>query len=351
MNDIYIKQKSINRNTTIDIIKGVAIFLVLWGHFIQYTALDTFDYFENEVFKFIYSFHMPLFALISGYLFYGTLQRKSLKEMLISRVIGFLIPIAVWTTINWGLSIVLNKTIDLSKWWSTFTGSFLWFIWSILASSIVLGIIIKKVPNKYKIVAILIGFFTMYIFPNQEMNLFIYPFFVLGYLYKANEEPLKKYYKYGYIAIIAFIVMLIFFKRQDYIYITGVTIWNGKANIIEHILIDIYRYAIGLLGSVSVLMLIKMIEEKIPEHIKGFIEKCGRYSMQIYILQSIIFRVYIVTLEKIINFIGNNVFTQNIITYNYIITPILAIITIGLTILITEVLNKNKKVSKFLFGR
>ena len=60
-----------SRNNFIDIIKGVAIFLMLWGHVIQYCVAKTnIDFYENWVFKFIYSFHMPLFMLVSGYLFF-----------------------------------------------------------------------------------------------------------------------------------------------------------------------------------------------------------------------------------------------------------------------------------------
>ena len=55
------------RNKTIDIIKGIAIFLVVLGHVIQFRFLpESFD--ENYLFRMIYSFHMPLFMFLSGYL-------------------------------------------------------------------------------------------------------------------------------------------------------------------------------------------------------------------------------------------------------------------------------------------
>jgi len=62
------------RNNTIDIIKAVAIILVCIGHSIQFGSgfniLSEEIFFDNICFKIIYSFHMPLFMLISGYLFY-----------------------------------------------------------------------------------------------------------------------------------------------------------------------------------------------------------------------------------------------------------------------------------------
>lgn len=59
-----------NRNLFIDALRGISIFLVLWGHSIQYFSAGEINYFNNFVFRFIYSFHMPLFFLISGYVFY-----------------------------------------------------------------------------------------------------------------------------------------------------------------------------------------------------------------------------------------------------------------------------------------
>ena len=62
-----------NRNLYIDLIKGIAIITVIIGHLIQYTSVGNFNFYENYIYKFIYSFHMPLFMLISGYLFYFSL--------------------------------------------------------------------------------------------------------------------------------------------------------------------------------------------------------------------------------------------------------------------------------------
>ena len=90
-----------NRNTFIDLITGIAIFLMLWGHCIQYcVAGSEIDFFENIVFKFIYSFHMPLFMLVSGYLFFFSFSKRSLKELLIHRVQSLLQPIVFCSFFN-----------------------------------------------------------------------------------------------------------------------------------------------------------------------------------------------------------------------------------------------------------
>lgn len=45
----------------IDIMRGVAIWLVIIGHLIQYNNCN--DWMHNPVFEWIYSFHMPLFFI------------------------------------------------------------------------------------------------------------------------------------------------------------------------------------------------------------------------------------------------------------------------------------------------
>lgn len=52
------------RTVYIDIAKCIAIWLVLWGHAI--TELMPHDLSQNRVYVMIYSFHMPLFMLMSG---------------------------------------------------------------------------------------------------------------------------------------------------------------------------------------------------------------------------------------------------------------------------------------------
>lgn len=97
-----LKNKEIKMNTIsevkrkeIDIIKGTAIFLMFWGHAIQCCSLGEFDFFEDAVFKFIYGFHMPLFALISGYLFWYSYQKRNMLDLWEHRIKSLLFPIFI----------------------------------------------------------------------------------------------------------------------------------------------------------------------------------------------------------------------------------------------------------------
>jgi len=69
---------SLNRILWLDALKCFAMFLVIWGHVIQYGVTD---YLENDIHIGIYSFHMPLFMMISGF-FAGNIAKYSFGKFL-----------------------------------------------------------------------------------------------------------------------------------------------------------------------------------------------------------------------------------------------------------------------------
>ena len=91
------------RDVSLDIAKGILIFLVVWGHSIQfglgYEYGDAGKYWHDYVYRAIYTFHMPLFMAISGYLFYYS-NKKSFKDVITSRLKSIGIPYLNYCTIT-----------------------------------------------------------------------------------------------------------------------------------------------------------------------------------------------------------------------------------------------------------
>ena len=110
------------RNQSLDFYKGIAIILVVIGHTLQYRLYpDNFDAIWG--FKFIYSFHMPLFIFLSGAIasqwaniffekipfrikikIYGDRLKKSATRLLV--------PFVSWTIVKY---IALNMDTGLLK--------------------------------------------------------------------------------------------------------------------------------------------------------------------------------------------------------------------------------------------
>ena len=90
------------RNDSIDFLKGIAIFLVVLAHC---WILD------REIFFFIYSFHMPLFFCISGYLFS---TRKKFKDFFISKVKTLIVPYILFFIFSFVVSVtILHREITI----------------------------------------------------------------------------------------------------------------------------------------------------------------------------------------------------------------------------------------------
>lgn len=85
------------REIYLDIAKGISILLVILGHIIQYTSLNN-SFLNNEIWIFIYSFHVPLFMHISGQLLFKSLQ-KNKKNIISCKIKQLLTPVIVWGVI------------------------------------------------------------------------------------------------------------------------------------------------------------------------------------------------------------------------------------------------------------
>ena len=86
----------------LDFLKFFAIGSVLLGHSVE--QLTGNDYWDNPIWSFIYTYHMPLFMLLCGYFFgsslkltFGELLKKKFVQLLLPSVTAFII---VWTAVS-----------------------------------------------------------------------------------------------------------------------------------------------------------------------------------------------------------------------------------------------------------
>jgi hypothetical protein len=90
--------------------------------------------------------------------------------------------------------------------------SSLWFLWSVLAATIVMCFVERYSDRKLiQILIVVLGVAFVAMFPNWEDNVYMYPYFVLGYYYAKHEQRMKKIQIVKYAAFILFPIMLLFF--------------------------------------------------------------------------------------------------------------------------------------------
>lgn len=337
----------------LDVTKGVAVFLMLWGHSIQYCSNGEFDFFKNVVFKFIYSFHMPLFMLISGYLFYFSCKKRELKPLLIHRTQALLQPIGCCTILNYFLTTgILNHNLfTIGGQWINHLGE-LWFLWSVLAASLVIGFAVKISTKRYfQVTIVVLGLGFVCLFPNWEMNLFMYPYFVVGFIFAKYKDSISKFViRLKYISLAVFPIMFMFYDKRHYIYTSGIV---SSDSIYEVLLIDGYRWAIGFVGSVFALVVLDILFKLFYkwQRIVKPISVLGKYSLQIYAVSFSVLNFWLPKLYgKVCVMLGCSVYSINEIVFNYGFTIFVAIVYAIAILCFVKILERIK-VNKLIFGR
>lgn len=336
------------RNLFIDFIKGISMTLVVIGHVIQFVNKSSF--YNSKSFIFIYSFHMPFFLAISGYLFFRTLKSKDQITILKQKFKQLIIPTLIWTIL---IKIVLdfnsnNSYIELSTILTTYLSlipRFYWYLSVLFFSSILFSIFIK---NSFKWYVQIILFLMLLLIPDfssYKYFKYLFPFFVFGYY--MNNIIIRK--KNMLIFIISTSTILYFYLLYNwgteyFIYTTGMNvIKKNDYNLVldfTQLLYVSYRYLIGFSGIISVSYLLKIIYNKFPNSLIALkLESIGSKSMGIYLIHLLLLNL---SLIKII--ITDSKLNENILI---ILISSLLILT---SYYLTKTIEKIRFLNKYFLG-
>lgn len=334
------------RDVYYDVIKGIAIFLVVFGHCIQFgsgmTYLEESRHFEDNVFKAIYSFHMALFMLISGYFFGNTAQKYSTRQIIITRFTQLLLPLIVWTTITTlifgDLSFkklgVIGVAFELIRNLTTE----LWYIWAVFWCSLI-TFVIRRWGKDKKYLHILVVIVLLFTAKgnNAQYYLYLYPYFVAGYLWWQRKKDIAiNRYTLAVVTLVAYVVLLRFYSKDSFIYTTG-TFLNAR-NLPTQLFIDVYRWIIGGLGSVLVLLIVRiLIDWKPTIEIWNFLAQIGKKSLGIYIISG---NINVLILMKLASDFCPSYFT-NLVE---------AVIIVAICYYLTKLLEQNKWIKQLFLG-
>lgn len=347
------------RNPYIDILKGIAIILVVFGHCLQYGSGDDYfyseNYFANPLFKCIYSFHMPLFAMISGYLFSYSIQKRTAKKILIKQFCSLVIPVVAWTLTITFIDTAANLCCgngSLSISWVKDTVRLcltnLWFLWGIFWCS--LAVILIRTLFRDHIIAYSILLIVLLFVPsrlNSDLYVFLYPYFISGYLYiyiyKINKnllcfraEGTRKSIKYIVIAAIAILycILLANYDYDHYVYTTGVSLLGRDMG--RQLGLDTYRWLIGFIGSILVMIVVKLSVSISPK-VNKILAYLGTKTMGIYIISNYLNTYVLLPLCSKFQL-------------NYICTIIETIVILFLSCIFAFLIGKQKILKKIFLG-
>lgn len=262
-----------HRDKTLDLAKGLSIMLMVLGHAIQFSFGTAYivsnQFFDNPLFKSIYTFHMPLFMLISGYLFFESNKKKSFREVMSTKLRGIGIPMLTFILLCdlpihatylfrgdlVGLSINFIKTIG----W----GWTMWFLSSILLNVAIMATLVRVVRNRTWRYAILFSIACGSLFVPDALWLsvhkFMFPFFYIGYVLGENDVPVytcsKNVLAMAVLTLLS-IGAICWFDRDTYIYTTGFCIAEGG---VRQLCIDGKRMLIALVVSFTFMQYVHIL--------------------------------------------------------------------------------------------
>lgn len=245
------------RLVVFDLLKLLAIFLVLWGHCVQHLLSPAYG--EEPLHRVIYSFHMPLFMMISGF-FAGSSARLTWGVFLKKKFVQLLLPWLTWsallivakalaTSTLWGLGLS-DHGIDeerLLSYIDVFEGSF-WFLKTAFVCHVLSFIAMQA--GRYKALAIAISLLASHYLNFVQLPSIMYASFLVGMLLKARWEQFVRHARVIFpIALVGY--LLLFLWSEQYMPLTIHLFSNPWAWAL--------KIPLGLLGSIAVVALFAII--------------------------------------------------------------------------------------------
>lgn len=185
------QQTYMERNASLDGLKYLLIVLVVLGHFIE-PSRYTYDG-VCRLYSVIYSFHMPLFVLLSGYFYKQRTLREEWQKCL---------PlIEVFVLSHIGFILLRDRTITPVN-LLTFGAAPSWYIISLVAWRLMSSAALRMMrSDRLFVLSILLAVVTFVAIPKHGDVLSVmricqfYPYFLFGYLLRQNnwQDTLARY--------------------------------------------------------------------------------------------------------------------------------------------------------------
>ena len=274
------------RNPTIDVMKGLAILCVVWGHVVANNIPSNL---QDVSFNIIYSFHMPLFFVVAGFVLYESLPKainysKWLKNKAVYLLVPFIVlNICFWVVPHWFP--IMNIPIHDDSFLDWLLRAFVfiqgdWFLWTMfwilaLLSFITMFDKIGRTLLFWSFLVLILFLFIIICPPTNALGMsevqWYLPFTVAGYLIAKYGKWLVKYWWVGVIGALAYTPIMFLTHFQ------GGWIRMGIMNVLQNSSLFTTRVLQALTGISLIACIAWMLRR-----VKVF-QWLGRYSLGVYL--------------------------------------------------------------------
>lgn len=310
----------------IDTLRGLAILLVLLGHSVIYVPINLMEIKWCEtMYKYICMFHMPLFFIISGFLF---TYKANYKVYIIQKIKRILVPYIIFSIIDlfprhlFPSLINGNNPLCEDIYNIILFGGQYWFLYTLFYIFLVFPCIEKVIiKHKYSICPIyiiliifrILGVTRFLLLDRFITYLF---FFLIGYQIKGlYSDNLKNNFNSKLIAA------------------TLVTSFLIAGTLETTVLTSIIRAILGMLMSYSIIVMLE------KTRINKLFKICGEYSLQLYLLNGFILVPTRVITVKILG-----------ISNSFLIISIIFLLNVIIGLLVTTLIINKVNILRFLSG-
>ena len=312
----------------LDLTKTIAIYLVILGHCIFRLDRDLST--GGGIYEFIYSFHMPLFMMVSG-LFVSSSLKLDLKTLVTKKLKQLVIPAVTCTVISCLYFYIVRDSYNYRD---EIIGNS-WFLKTLFVYYVIFWLVKRIHLPDY--VLCLLSCALLFLIPHSyslQVN-WLFPFFWMGFFYKKHHDAIESKLKYwSVLALIVFITLYYCRSRMgftNYIRIDYATMWTYYDRIIMN-------YIIAASGSLSVISLCHIFVRYCPKSVI----RIGQFTLGIYTLQTILLA------NTFQDLIKNDL--DNWVLLNIVVSPLLSLIIMGICVWTIKTISKNKNLDLVFFG-
>ncbi|WP_438830786.1 acyltransferase family protein [Streptococcus pluranimalium] len=308
---------------SIDIAKGLGIILVVLGH--SFPDALSKGGIENPIFRFlesfIYSFHMPLFFFVSGFLAVKVVYGKE-SINLFKKINRLLIPYStmsiIYLILRFFASNLATSSYNLSDFWKIFLGispnGGVWFLYVLCLSLVFTYLFVSDKNLIFWLIVFaiccIVSRSAIFVPGYSVLKYFTYNyvFYLLGIFCHRN----RVFEKYN-LKKLAFVFYSIFLLGFVVYYFFG---------------FSLLAFPIAVFGVLSILALAQVIDMKEDRYLKNGLLYLGRMSMYIYLLHGPILVIV------------RYIFWDYLGLTSVIVTPIMFVLGLVGAIVITEYIVK-----------
>ena len=280
------------RDIGVDALRGLAILLVVLGHSISNaenlylaTSYNPRYYLSN----FLYTFHMPLFMLIGGYVLFN--KRIRVRD----RAVRLLLPFFAWIPVNWFVNRYIHHFAWQVKFWPTLKQSVmepglgLWFLPTLFLCSMLLIPVLhlerwKSWMGEVSLAAIFIG---VNFIPYEKLGVmqvkYFFFYFAVGYLaakYRPRVERLGAEQINVTLLGLSVVFLALFTILYYYGRIQPYTFPFSLRDLLKTPSVYLVRYLMALLGIISSVAFIRALKTGRTRNVFAWF---GLVTMEIYV--------------------------------------------------------------------